>query len=97
MEDKIIDIYKETAKRYDVDLLDIKTVIESDAIPEYLATTVRILHGVMKMGIRVYEHSIPAMIGIILSVIRLGPKASIDFAMIMIKEFEEFKKSNHST
>ena len=84
--------FKKAADKYGVELVDAKSLIEGDATSEYILSVHRILTGIMKMGIRVCELSIPSMIGIIDSLISMGPKNTQDFAVIMIKEFKKFKE-----
>ena len=84
--------YKKAADKYGVELVDSKSLIEGDAIIEYLDSVHKILLGVMKMGIRVCELSIPSMVGIVDSVSRMGPKDAQDFTNIMIREYKKFKE-----
>ncbi|MHC4951955.1 MAG: hypothetical protein ACYTEU_13390 [Planctomycetota bacterium] len=94
LNDPDINKYKKIADEYGVELISIEEALKGDALIEFLRSTRKILYGVVQMGIRVYERSIPTMIMTVLNVINLGPNAAEKFAVIMKDEYIKLREEN---
>ena len=92
LDDPEINQYKMLANEIGVELISIEEALKGDALVEFIKSARRILNGVAKMGVRVYELSIPSMMTTILSVMAMGPEQCRSFAKMMSKELKKIKE-----
>jgi hypothetical protein len=85
MED-ILKMQEELAKKLGVTPVSIEEVFTTDCIEEYLDSVENILMGLIKMGVKVHEYSIPVVAAIFLDAVKSGPDACTKLALKVLEK-----------